>query len=69
MDREEIRLECLKLVARGGLQLEQVVATAKAYETFVVGPEKESSPKVVISDQGPKVKPTGKQTGKPDIFS
>ena len=68
MDREEIRLECLKLAVRGGLQLETIIATGKAYEIFVVGPEKESTPKVVTSQEIVK-KPAGKQTGKPDIFS
>lgn len=37
MDIGEIRLECLKLVVRGGLTSQAVVEEAKVFEQYVVG--------------------------------
>jgi hypothetical protein len=61
MERDEIRLECLKLVANKGLTNEQALAQAKFYEKFVTGSAEENQPK------GKNL--AVKKTGNPDVLS
>lgn len=62
MDRDIIRLECLKLVFRFDRLPTQVITEAKAYESYIVGEDtktEKSEPKKVPA----------KKTGNPDFLS
>lgn len=60
MEREQVRLECLKLLHRFDRTPAQVILDAAAYEDYVVG----SSDEVKEAPKKP-----SKKSGNPDILS
>lgn len=62
MDRDIIRLECLKLVHRFDRPATQVISDAKSYENYVVGEDTK------VEKSEPKKVPT-KKSGNPDFLS
>ncbi len=60
MDRDTIRLECIKLWHRHDREPAQVIESAKQYEAYIVSDAK--------LDKEEAKKPQPKKSGNPDLF-
>lgn len=66
MDREAIRLECLRLRFRHDHTIAHCVEDAKTLEAYVVGPEEDKPANLPVKLNAPNER---KKSGNPDLFS